>query len=256
MEEDAMRRLAIMPRRGAFFIAPRIDGRKEFIMEQTKKLKAASEVTKNAAKQSDKRSVLQQLKDCGRTLNLVKIAVLAALGFVLMQVFHIPMPFAPAFMSVDFGDVPGLVGGFAMGPVAGVIIQFVKNFLKLLTTETVGVGELSNFIVSTAFVIGASSYYKRHKTMSGAVVALLIGSIAMTVMALISNAYFIFPAYAKAIDLDLNALAVQVGSANHLVKDYWTLMFFAVVPFNLVKTALESVVCLLLYKRISPILHR
>lgn len=209
-----------------------------------------------AREQRDTRSIAQQLRDCGKTKNLVRIAVMAALGFMLMQIFQIPMPFAPAFMKVDFGDVPGLIGGFAMGPVAGFMIQLVKNILKLLTTETVGVGELSNLIVGAVFIVTAAMYYKRHKTVRGAVVALIIGSISMTVIAFLSNAYFIFPAFAAATKMDLNTLAIQVGSTNHMVTDYWSLMAFAVIPFNLVKTIAESVVCLLLYKRISPILHK
>lgn len=199
---------------------------------------------------------IQQVRGLTRTKNLVKVGVLGALGFVIMQAFRIPLPFAPPFMTVDFGDVPALIGGFAMGPVAGVAIQAVKNLLKLFTTETVGVGELSNFIVGSVFVATAAMYYVRHKTRKGALVALVIGVLAMTATALVSNAFFIFPAYAKAIDMDLDALSVQIGQANALVTNYMTLMFFSVVPFNLVKGALVGVVTRLLYKRISPVLHR
>lgn len=220
-------------------------------MEKTKTNHSSQGVAEAAP-----RSFAQQVKDCAKVKNLVKISVLGALGFVLMQIIHVPMPFAPSFMDVDFGDVPTLIGGFALGPVAGVLIQLVKNLLKLMTTHTVGVGELSNFILGASFVLVAASYYHRHRTMRGAVISLILGSLTMTAMGFLSNAFVIFPAFAKATDLDLNALALQVGSANPLVKDYWTLMAFAVVPFNLVKTTLESVACLILYKRISPILHK
>ena len=201
-------------------------------------------------------SVADQFRRAGETGNLVKIAILGALCFVIMQVLRVPLPFAPPFMTVDFGDVPSLIGGFAMGPVAGVLIQLVKNILKLFTTDTVGVGELSNFIVGSVFVISSSMYYKRHKTKRGALMATVIGTIFMSLVAFLSNAYFIFPAYAQAIDMDLNQLALSVGQANGLVTDYWTLMFFSVIPFNLAKGTLASLVTWLLYKRVSPILHR
>lgn len=196
------------------------------------------------------------LRELGKTKNLVKIAVLAALGFVLMQIFRIPLPFAPNFMTVDFGDFPALVGGFAMGPLGGIAIQLVKNILKAFTTETVGVGELSNFIVGSVFVLISSLYYKKNKTKKGAIIALILGSLAMSAVAFLSNYFFIFPAYAKAIDMDLNLLSIEIGKTNPLVKDYASLMFFAIIPFNLVKGALVSIVTGLLYKRISPILHR
>lgn len=203
---------------------------------------------------ADPRGLGQQVKDAFRLRSLVKIAALGALGFILMEMFQIPMPFAPAFMKVDFGDVPGLIGGFSMGPFAGLMIQLVKNILKLFTTQTLGVGELSNFLVGSTYIVVASFLYKRKHTKKGAVLSLIVGSLAMTTFALLSNAFFIFPAYAKAIQLDLDALAMAVGAANGLVRDYFTLMVFAVVPFNLVKTGMESLVTFLLYKRISPIL--
>ncbi len=201
-------------------------------------------------------SLKDQFRQAGQAKNLVKIAVLGGLGFMIMQLFRVPLPFAPSFMTVDFGDVPALVGGFSMGPVAGMLIQLIKNILKLFTTDTVGVGELSNFIVGSVFVIVSAAYYKRHRSKKGALIATILGSVAMTTVALLSNAFFIFPAYAKAIDMDLDQLALSLGEVNSLISNYWTLMIFAVVPFNLVKGALQSVVTWLLYKRISPILHK
>lgn len=205
---------------------------------------------------ADCRTFSQQLRYCARVRNLVKIAMLGALGFVLMEIWNIPIPFAPPFMKVDFGDVPALIGGFAMGPVAGFAIELVKNILKLFTTETVGVGELSNLIIGSTFVITAALIYKRSHTRRGAVVALAAGSLAMSVVAVLSNTFFIFPAYAAASGLDLDTMAVQVGSVNGMVKDYMTLMLFSVFPFNLVKTGMASIVTFLLYKRISPILKK
>ncbi len=202
----------------------------------------------------DTRTIVRQLQDAARIRNVVKIAVLGALGFVLMEMLQIPIALAPAFMKIDFGDVPALIGGFAMGPVAGVLIELVKNILKLFTSETVGIGELSNFIVGTTFVVTAAIIYKRSHTKKGAIIALVAGSLAMSCVAVLSNTFFIFPAYAAAVQLDLDVLSTQIGAANGLVKNYATLMLFSVFPFNLIKTALASLVTFAIYKRISPIL--
>ena len=98
----------------------------------------------------------KDMKKSSISLNkLVKVGILAAMSFILMFV-QIPIPIAPPFMKVDLADVPSLIGGFAMGPGYGVAIQFVKNFLNLTKTTTGGIGELSNFIVGSAFVLVSS----------------------------------------------------------------------------------------------------
>lgn len=186
---------------------------------------------------------------------MVKIAILAGMGALLMN-FKFPLPFAPPFMSVDFADVASLIGGFAMGPLSGVLIVFVKNIIKLIISGslTVGVGEVSNFIVGASYVFIASLIYKKDRTHKGAIKGLIIGSLVMTMVAVLSNAFFVFPLYRKASGFELQTFVDQTASLNSLVTSYWTLMLFAVVPFNLVKSLLESIVTHLLYKRISPIL--
>lgn len=192
---------------------------------------------------------------CASPKNLARIAILAALGFLIMHIIHIPLPFAPGFMDLDFGDVPALIGGFVMGPLAGVLVQLLKNLLKLLTTSTLGIGEISNFIVGASFVFAAAWMYRTKKTKKRAICAMLVGTLCMAIIATLSNAFFIFPAYAKAAGLDLNALVDQLHVANGLVKDYPTLMLFSIFPFNLVKGGLQSLATFFLYKHISPILH-
>lgn len=184
--------------------------------------------------------------------NVVKIGILSALAFILMF-FQLPIPIAPPFMKVDLADVPALVGGFAMGPWAGVAIQLVKNILNLTKTQTVGVGELSNFIVGATFVFVSASIYKNKKNKKTAIFALFCGVIAMTAIATLSNAFVVFPAYGKAMGIDLNAFAGQVPG-NPLVKSYVSLMLLSIAPFNIVKGTAAAFVTDLIYKRVSPIL--
>ena len=184
--------------------------------------------------------------------NVVKVGILAALAYLLMFI-QVPIPVAPPFMKVDLADVPALVGGFAMGPWAGVAIQLVKNILNLTKTQTVGVGELSNFIVGASFVFVSASIYKSKKTKKTAIFALFCGVIAMTAIATLSNAFVVFPAYGKAMGIDLNAFAGQVPG-NPLVKSYVSLMLLSIAPFNIVKGTAAAFVTDLIYKRVSPIL--
>lgn len=187
--------------------------------------------------------------------NLVKIAILAAVAAVLMT-FKFPLPFAPSFMTVDFSDVVGLVGGFALGPISGILIAGLKNLLNLIIngTMTFGIGEISNFIVSATFIGIASLIYDRKKSFKRAILGMVFGSLAMTSLAIMSNAFVIFPMYAAAMGQNLDFFVKGAQAINGLVSSYWTLMFFSIAPFNIVKSFMVSLITCLIYKRVSPLL--
>lgn len=188
---------------------------------------------------------------------ITKISILSAISLMLMLI-KFPIPFAPSFMEIDIAELPALIGGFAIGPFAGFLIVCIKLILNIVIkgTTTFYVGDLSNLIVSSTFVLTTSIIYKKYKTKKCAILGLLIGSISMSVVATLSNSFFIFPLYAKILKLDLNAFVKMVAKINPLVKDYFTLMIFSILPFNLVKTFITSFITAILYKKISPILKR
>lgn len=186
--------------------------------------------------------------------NLVKVGILSAMSFILMFI-QFPIPIAPPFMKVDLADVPALIGGFSMGPVYGVLIQLIKNILNLTKTSTGGVGEMSNFIVGGLFVFVASFIYQKRKTKKTATIGLILGMLVMTLVATFSNAFVIFPLYGKAMGIPMEAFVDMTSKVNGLVKSYFSLMVFAIVPFNLVKGSIEIIVTKLLYKHVSDILH-
>ena len=181
---------------------------------------------------------------------MVKVGILAGISYLLMFI-QLPIPIAPPFMKVDFADVPALIGGFAMGPWYGVLIQLIKNVLNLSKTMTGGVVELSNFVVGSTFVLVSSLIYRNKKTRKNSILALILGVIAMSAVATLSNAFVVFPIYSKVMNIDLEAFAGMIPG-NSLVKNYITLMIFSVAPFNIIKGAIESIVTQILYKRISP----
>ena len=112
-----------------------------------------------------------------KTTKLAVTAMLAALSAVLMF-FEFPLGFiAPSFYEFDFSEVPVLVGTFSMGPIAGVVIEFVKILVKFLIkgTSTGGVGELANFLIGCSFILPAGFIYKYKKTRVGAIVGMLTG---------------------------------------------------------------------------------
>ncbi|MBQ4559759.1 MAG: ECF transporter S component [Tyzzerella sp.] len=191
------------------------------------------------------------------TREIVTIGMLGAIAVVLM-LFEIPLPFAPPFYEIDFSEVPVLVGCFALGPVAGILIEFVKILLNLVIngTATAGVGELANFCIGCSFCIPAGIIYKRKKTKKGAMIGLISGTLIMTFLGCFINAYIMLPTYAKAFKIPIEGLIEMGTKVNASITDLFTFVMFAVVPFNLLKGVLVSIIVILIYKKISPIIKR
>lgn len=165
---------------------------------------------------------------------------------------------APPFIKMDISDLPALLGAFAIGPMAGVVIQFLKNILNLVFegTTTAAVGELANFVVGSVFAFTAGAIYYKKKTFKNAVIGLIVGTIAMTIAIAIANYYIMFPFYAKMFGWPIQDLVSMGTAINGNIVDLKTMMLYSIVPFNLFKGATVTAVTLLIYKRISPILHK
>ena len=188
-----------------------------------------------------------------RTKDMTKVAMLSVIGFVLMY-FQLPLTFvAPPFMKLDISDLPVLMGAFTMGPVYGIIIAALKNLMHIIFkgTMTAGVGELSNFIISSTFAFVSSYFYRKHKTYKGAVLSLTIGVLAMTILAMMSNYFVVFPLYAKVMPMEA---IIAMGSAiTSKITGLFTMMLYSVLPFNLIKGFTTSAVMMLVYKKVSPL---
>lgn len=180
-----------------------------------------------------------------------RIGMLSAVAFLLMF-FEFPLTFiAPSFIKLDISDLPAMVGAFTMGSVAGVIISAVKNVLHIALkgTSTGGVGELSNFIIASVLTGTAGIIYKRDNTFKGAIVGMLFGTVLMTIAAIISNYFVIFPLYANFMPMEAIINAGKAVNAN--ISSLWDMMIYSLVPFNLIKGFLVSIVTMLIYKKIS-----
>ena len=187
--------------------------------------------------------------------HMAQMGMLAAISVVLM-LFEIPLPFAPAFYEIDFSEVPVLVGSFAMGPLAGAGIEFLKILLNFAVngTDTAGVGEFANFLIGCALVVPAALVYRKRRTKSGAVIGMIVGTAFMTFVGCFLNACVLLPAYAKAFGMPMDALVGMGAGVNHYITDLTTFAVFAVAPFNLLKGFLVSLIVLLIYKKIRPVL--
>jgi len=183
-------------------------------------------------------------------------AMLAAVGFILM-LLEFPIPaLIPSFIKLDVSDLPALLGAFAYGPLCGVIVALIKSILFLLIKgiETAGVGPLCNFVLNAAFAAVAGFIYKNHKDIKGAVAGSLLGAVIMGLISVPLNYFLTYPAYAAAfggMELIISAYQTILPSADSLLK---CLLIFN-LPFTIVKGLLCALLCFLIYKPLSPVLH-
>ncbi len=188
---------------------------------------------------------------------IAQIGVMSAISTVLMLI-EIPLWFAPSFYKIDLSEIPILIGSFAIGPLAGVIMELIKNLLNLIIngTTTGGIGEMANFIIGCAFVVPSAIIYHRGKTKKHAFIGLAVGTVLLIVAGCLLNSFVLLPVYASVFHMPISAL-VQMGSAiNPAITNLTTFVLFAVAPFNLLKGVLVSIITMLVYKKVSPILHR
>ncbi|MBC8059428.1 MAG: ECF transporter S component [Clostridiaceae bacterium] len=181
------------------------------------------------------------MKNVSRSTNLmVKIALLATLGLLLS---FVQFPILPAFsyLQIDLGDIPALIGAFAFGPIIGIAVEAVKNLIILIfhPSPTGGIGELANFIVGAAFVGTAGLFYSKNKTKKTAIISLVVSVIAIVIAGVVSNYLLIVPLYFGKMPTDK-------------LVEY---MVSGIIPFNLIKGVIISVVTMLIYKSVSPLIH-
>lgn len=184
-------------------------------------------------------------------------AIFACMAGVLMLV-EIPLFFAPGFYKLDLSEMPILICTFYLGPVAGVAAELVKVLVKLLLkgTTTAFVGDFANFAVGCSFVLPASVIYHARPGRRTALVGMAAGTLAMTVFGSLFNAVYLLPKFAELYGIPMETIVSMGTAVNGSITDAATLVLFAVVPFNLLKGIVVSALTFVLYKRISPILHK
>jgi len=188
---------------------------------------------------------------------MAKISVLTAIAVILM-VLDFPLPFFPGFLKMDASDLPALLAAFSMGPVAGVVVELLKNVIHGIVKgfgDTAGIGNLANFVVGVAWVVPAAWYYQRHKTHRGAIIGMAIGTVTMVAAGAIGNWLIFLPLYSKFL-FPLEAIINMSHEAIPGITDMKTLIVFAFVPFNLVKSVVISLIAAFVYKPLSPLLHK
>lgn len=186
---------------------------------------------------------------------LTVTAMLSAVGFVLMMIdFSLPM-FIPFFVKMDISELPALLASFSLGPVYGVAVCLVKNILAaIFHGSTGGIGEVCNFLLGAAFTASAGLIYKYRKSRKTAALGALVGAVIMALVSVPVNYFITYPVYAQM----FGGMDLILGAYQELNPNADSLLFCLVMfnmPFTFVKGVLDAVICFLIYKPLSPILH-
>lgn len=191
------------------------------------------------------------------TSTLVKIAILSAIGYILMFI-SVPLPMLfPDFLKIDISDLTALLGGVALGPVAGVTIAFLKNLLQFVTgmSTTGGVGEFANFLIGGSFVFTVSYIYSKKRELSGVIIGLLAGMVVMTIVGCVSNYFIILPFY-QTIGWPIDAVVAMGADINPTIDSKMSFVIWMIAPFNILKSGLMSLLTLPMYKKTEKILNK
>ncbi|TRZ37703.1 ECF transporter S component [Niallia circulans] len=172
----------------------------------------------------------------------VLIGMMSSLSFVLMLV-QFPLPVFPTFLKLDFSDLPALITALILGPVAGILVELIKNILDyfVMSSETgIPVGHLANFIAGTAFILPAYFIYNKFKTKQGMVVGLISSVLVMSVALSVFNYFVLLPVYMKLMAIDPMSSAEMRGYIISLI-----------LPFNLVKGIIVSGLFMIIYAKMK-----
>ena len=200
--------------------------------------------------------------ETGKKTHKIAVAAMLAAVAAVLQFIELSIPIMPSFVKLDLSDLPALLGSFALGPFWGVLIQLVKNLLHLPFGSSAGVGELCNFLLGGVFVLVAGLVYHRRKTRGSALLGSILGALAMALISLPLNYFIVYPAYVAILHFPEEAIisayqailgsVAQFPTANPLLN---CLLIFN-VTFTFAKGLLNVLISFLIYKPLSPLLHK
>lgn len=189
---------------------------------------------------------------------IARVAIFGAFAAILyvVPIFTINLPFIPSFLSLHFDEIPAFIAGFAYGPLSGLSVILIKTLIKLPMTSTVGVGELTDLLLSGAYVSIAAFIYKKKRNLKGVAIGFGLATLFQLGFAMLLNVYLMIPFYMNLYGIDKAGLLRVMQLANPAIKDIgWSYAFFAVLPFNLIKDVIVIIVTFFVYRSIHKLLR-
>lgn len=179
--------------------------------------------------------------------SFVAIGMLGSLSFILMLI-KFPIPPFPAYLTVDFSDIPALIAALLFGPLAAVIVELIKNaidYLMIGSEAGIPIGNFANFVAGTVFVLVTYYVFKRLQMKRGLAVALVIGTLFMAVFMSVLNYVAILPAY-----------TILLGWDPMSTSDLRQLVVAAILPFNMIKGLIVTAIFLFIHSRMKEWMNK
>ena len=182
--------------------------------------------------------------------SLFKFNLSIRLKLIAISLFLLTIPLivlgvlSSPYLTLDFSDIPALLATFSLGPVAGIIILFIKNLLNFLFNIGDPVGPIANFLAGASFILSAFYIIKNNHTVKTQIIGFTIATIVMTIVLSILNYFVLLPLYGMIMNL------------SNVVENIKIVIVSGVIPFNIVKGIIISLIFMLLFKRLKKILLR
>lgn len=197
------------------------------------------------------------MKQSSKTLTrkIAISAMLAAIG-VILQMLEIPLPFIPSFIKLDFSDLPGFIGAFVCGPLAGVLITLIRNVIHIFMGSSAGIGELSNFILSASFVLTAGLIYKKMPNIKGVLIGGVAGAVIMGIVSFPVNNFIIYPLYYSVMGFPQEAILQMYQAIRPSTKSIAEALIVFNVPFTIAKGLISVIITTAIYKPLEKLIKK
>lgn len=197
------------------------------------------------------------MKQSSKTLTrkIAISAMLAAIG-VILQMLEIPLPFIPSFIKLDFSDLPGFIGAFVCGPLAGVLITLIRNVIHIFMGSSAGIGELSNFILSASFVLTAGLIYKKMPNIKGILIGGVAGAVIMGIVSFPVNNFIIYPLYYSVMGFPQEAILQMYQAIRPSTKSIAEALIVFNVPFTIAKGLISVIITSIIYKPLEKLIKK
>lgn len=190
-----------------------------------------------------------------KRINVRKMAVIGIMSALSSVLMLLSFPVGLPNVSMDFSEVPALFTSFMYGPVSGVLVVLVKNLVNLAFSKTMGVGELSNFLIGASLVFVAGVIYSRKKTKRAVYIGILSGTFAMSAVSIFTNYFIIFPFFMEAFGINAEIVVTPYAKLFPFVDSLMSAILYVHTPFTFLKGLMVSVIVIFTYKRISPFIR-
>ena len=188
----------------------------------------------------------QSVKETIRAhLTATRIAYMALFTALAYAVTFLEFPLFPQanFLKLDFANVFFLIEGFIFGPVEAIVSVAIKELLCWGTKSTTfGIGELANFLMSSAYLLLPAIWYRFRKGKKWVVLYLALACVIQVGVSLLVNRFINFPLYG----------ALFGFSGAEYFNELWPFVIF----FNLIKGTVIGAVVFVIYKPLSRLITR